>query len=94
MLATGLLAATLLLFESPSLKTAILLGITIWGFARAYYFAFYVIEHYIDPSYRFAGLTAFARYAWKQRKTKPTVSLPLQSHPQSTIEPNNSPIEH
>lgn len=94
MLATGLLAATLLLFESPSLKTAILLGVAIWGFARAYYFAFYVIEHYIDPTFRFASLTAFARYAWKQRKTKPSDSLPKKSHPQSTIEPNDGPIEH
>ena len=94
MLATGLLATTLLLFESPSLKTAILLGVAIWGFARAYYFAFYVIEHYIDPTFRFASLTAFARYAWKQRETKPSDSLPQQSHPQSTIEPNDGPIEH
>jgi hypothetical protein len=94
MLATGLLASTLLLFESPTLHTAILLGVAIWGFTRAYYFAFYVIEHYIDPSFRFASLTAFARYAWKQRKAKTSDSLPQQSHPQSTIEPKNRSIEH
>lgn len=37
--------------------------ITIWAFCRAYYFAFYVIEHYVDPHYRFAGLVDFLYYA-------------------------------
>jgi len=27
-----------------------------------YYFCFYVIEKYIDPSYRFDGLISVARY--------------------------------
>ena len=44
------------------IKVALLLGVAVWCFARAYYFAFYVIEHYIDPSYRFSSLWAFARY--------------------------------
>ncbi len=95
MLATGLLAATLLLFESPTLKSAVLLGIAIWGCARAYYFAFYVIEHYVDPSFRFAGLTAFARYMLKQRSAKSPANDPSASlHPQSTVEPQNRSIEH
>jgi hypothetical protein len=41
----GLLAAGLLLAETPSWKVAVLLTIAVWCFARAYYFAFYVIEH-------------------------------------------------
>jgi hypothetical protein len=67
-LLTGGLASVLLLMESPSLRTALLLGIAIWSFCRFYYFAFYVIEHYVDPSYRFAGLGAFLRYWWGWRK--------------------------
>lgn len=58
----GVMAAGLLLFEQPSLRIAVLLLITIWCFCRAYYFAFYVIEHYIDPEFRFAGLGSFFRY--------------------------------
>ena len=58
----GLIAAGLLLFELPTPRTALLLCVTIWCFCRAYYFVFYVIEHYIDPQYRFAGLGAFLRY--------------------------------
>jgi hypothetical protein len=58
----GLLAATLLLIAHPSLKVAVLLSIAVWCFCRFYYFAFYVIEHYVDSSYRFSGLWSFGRY--------------------------------
>ena len=58
----GIMAAGLILVEKPTFKVALLLGIAIWCFARAYYFAFYVIEHYVDPGYKFAGLWAFVRY--------------------------------
>jgi hypothetical protein len=100
MLATGLLAALLLLLESPSLKSAVLLGIAIWGCARAYYFAFYVIEHYVDPSFRFAGLTSFALYILKQRSEKSSAKSSANDdssdslHPQSTVEPQNRSVEH
>jgi hypothetical protein len=64
----GLLAAALLVLEHPTLKVAALLAVTVWCFARFYYFAFYVIEHYVDPGYRFAGLWSFARYLLRKRK--------------------------
>jgi hypothetical protein len=64
----GLLAAGLLIAETWSWKVALLLAIAVWCFARAYYFAFYVIEHYIDPSYKFAGLTDFIRYLCRRKK--------------------------
>jgi len=68
LLAIGLLASGLLIAECPSWKTGALLALAIWGFARAYYFAFYVIEHYIDGSYKYAGLIDFARYALKRSR--------------------------
>ena len=58
----GALSIALLLWDSPSLRTAILLAIAIWSFARAYYFAFYVIQHYLDPSFRFSGLFSATRF--------------------------------
>lgn len=70
MLAVGLLAAGLLLAEHPDIKTAVLLATAVWGFCRAYYFAFYVIQHYIDPGYRYAGLMAFARSFLFRRRVK------------------------
>jgi hypothetical protein len=67
LLITGVLAAALLVIERPTLKVALLLVLAIWCFARAYYFAFYVVQHYVDPGYRFAGLVDFARYALRKR---------------------------
>jgi hypothetical protein len=67
MLVVGLLASGLLIAEHPSLKVVFLLVLAIWGFSRAYYFAFYVIEHYVDPSYKFAGLVDFLKYALGRR---------------------------
>ena len=71
-IASGTLAATLVVLEKPSLRISVLLALTVWCFARAYYFAFYVIEHYVDPGYRFAGLWSFIRYvAGARRETSP-----------------------
>jgi len=63
---TGSIAVTLILLDSPSLRTAALVALSIWCFARAYYFAFYVIEHYVDRAYRFAGLGDFIVWSWKR----------------------------
>jgi hypothetical protein len=66
----GGMAAGTILIEHPSWKLAALLALTVWCFARAYYFAFYVIQHYVDPKYRFAGLYDFLKYALS-RKSDP-----------------------
>ncbi len=62
----GLLAAVGVLLEHPTMRMAILLALAIWCFCRAYYFAFYVIEHYIDGEYRFAGLGSFVLYLFRR----------------------------
>lgn len=58
----GITSSGLLLLEHLDLRTTVLLAIAIWCFCRSYYFAFYVIERYVDPGYRFSGLWSFARY--------------------------------
>lgn len=63
----GLLSLAIVLVENPSWRIAALVATSIWCFCRAYYFAFYVIEKYIDPQYRFAGLTSLVRY-WLGRR--------------------------
>ncbi len=70
-LLSGCLAGGMLLAERLDLRTGFLLAIAIWCFARAYYFAFYVIEHYVDPSYKFAGLIDFAKYLIWGRPNQP-----------------------
>jgi len=66
LLLIGLVSSVLLLVEHPDFKVALLLALAIWGFCRAYYFAFYVIGHYVDPGYRFSGLWSFVLYLWKR----------------------------
>ena len=66
-LVIGILASALLVIENPNWKIGVLLGIAIWCFCRFYYFAFYVVEHYVDPSYRFSGLWSFARYYFSRK---------------------------
>jgi hypothetical protein len=68
----GLVSGGLILVESPSWKTLGLLLAAIWAFCRLYYFAFYVIEKYVDPSYRFAGLGSAVRYLLGRKKRSRT----------------------
>lgn len=62
----GLVASALILMELPDWRTLVLLILAIWASCRAYYFAFYVLEKYIDPSFRFSGLTSVLRYLLKK----------------------------
>ena len=64
----GTLASGLLILENCTWKTILLLLLAIWCFCRFYYFAFYVIEHYVDPNFKFSGLISFARYLFQRRR--------------------------
>lgn len=66
-LLTGLLAGGVLLLLFPHWQVALLSAVMIWSFCRFYYFAFYVLEHYVEGDYRFAGLGSFVRYFLRQR---------------------------
>lgn len=63
----GLLAFAALLMLFPDMRLAALSGIVVWAFCRWYYFMCYVIEHYVDSTYRFAGLSSFLRYMFQRR---------------------------
>ena len=66
-LVIGGTASALILFEAPELRVALLLALAIWAFCRAYYFAFYALERYVDPTFRFSGLWSLVRYVLKKR---------------------------
>jgi hypothetical protein len=61
-LITGTLSSAMIVGGRPSVEVILLLLITVWSFCRLYYFAFYVVEKYVDPSYRFSGLMSFVAY--------------------------------
>ena len=60
-------SSVLLLLEVPTLRVAVLLALALWASCRAYYFAFYVIQHYMDPGFRFSGLGSFLVYVLRKR---------------------------
>ena len=64
----GLTTAVLLFLDNPKWQTAILLALAIWSFCRFYYFAFYVIEKYVDSTYKFSGLFDFVKYFFQRRR--------------------------
>jgi hypothetical protein len=63
----GVMASTGLLVLAFSWQVTVLFAIAVWAFCRWYYFMFYVIEHYVDPSFKFAGLGSFLNYLNKRR---------------------------
>jgi len=69
-LVVGVLASVLLVLEHPTWKIVLLLALAVWCFCRFYYFAFYVIEHYVDPGYKFSGLWSFAGYLLRRGRPK------------------------
>jgi hypothetical protein len=63
----GITAAVLIFLGSPNWRTVVLLVLVIWSFCRFYYFAFYVIEKYVDLDYKFSGLISFVKYLLSRR---------------------------
>lgn len=70
-LGIGALSCALILAETPTVRTGCLLALIVWSSSRAYYFAFYVVEHYVDGRYRFAGLVDFAMWLWRRWRQRP-----------------------
>jgi hypothetical protein len=67
-LVIGIASGTLILILAPTWQIAVLLALAIWSFCRLYYFAFYVIEKYVDPAYKFSGLISFVKYLFGRRR--------------------------
>jgi hypothetical protein len=68
LLAIGAMTFGLLLVPQELWAKVALQVVMIWAFARAYYFAFYVIEHYVDGRYRFSGLLDFLKFLMDHRE--------------------------
>src|SRR5262245_8919851 len=61
-------SAGLLFLEIPTLRGAALLAILTWASCRFYYFLFYVLERYVDPDLRYAGLIALVGALRRMRR--------------------------
>lgn len=67
-LVIGIMAIAGILATYFSWQIVLFLILAIWAFCRFYYFCFYVIEKYIDPQFKFAGLYSVLVYFWKKGK--------------------------
>ena len=66
----GVLTFGLLLLPQGLWMRVGLQALLVWAFARAYYFVFYVIEHYVDEGYEFSGLLSFCQYLVAARRKR------------------------
>lgn len=94
----GVLSAAVLFSQSPTLSTVLLTAVTVWSFCRFYYFAFYVVEHYVDDSYRFAGLLDFVMHWFgvlRQKRRLSNGSKPAPANwPRSTDASPDGPSDY
>lgn len=64
----GTMSATMLWAQMPTLRTALLIGVTVWAFCRFYYYLFYVLERYLGREEKFAGVGDALRYLWAKAR--------------------------
>lgn len=62
------ICAGLILMESLTFRTGLLVVLLIWASARFYYFLFYVLEHYVDSSLKYSGVLALIREIWSRSR--------------------------
>lgn len=67
-LVIAVVCAGLLVLRTQDWPSAALLALCIWGSCRFYYYAFYVIERYIDPGFRFSGLGDLLLHLIRRRR--------------------------
>jgi len=66
----ALICAAGLLLPAFEWRNLVLVCLLVWASARFYYFCFYVIERYIDPSFRFAGVLSVVGYVLRGGKSR------------------------
>ncbi|WP_309386979.1 hypothetical protein [Cerasicoccus frondis] len=63
-----LMSSLIVVLDARIWVRAVVIMAVIWSAARIYYFMFYVIEHYVDSSYRFAGIVDCLKYLWRRKQ--------------------------
>lgn len=66
----AIMSSIILFVQVPTITTAILLGLLVWSSSRFYYFLFYVLEKYVDPTMRYAGILDLLQGMKKRRNAK------------------------
>ena len=67
-LGLAIFALVVLWIDTQSVRGVLLALIAAWACSRFYYFMFYCIEKYVDPAYKFAGLSSFVIFMFNRRE--------------------------
>lgn len=69
-LAITTLVGIAIAFDPPTSRVLSLAmyAVGVWAAARAYYFAFYVIERYCDPTFKYAGVWSAIMWVVRHRR--------------------------
>jgi hypothetical protein len=54
--------------RAPEVSTAVLILALAWSAARLYYFLFYALQTYVDPSLKYSGLFALVRHISERQR--------------------------
>jgi len=68
------ISGTLILLQWPSWRQAGLIALLVWASCRFYYFLFYVLEKYVDPTMRYAGILDLISGMRARRKASASAS--------------------
>ncbi len=63
-----LITASAIFTLNPNWLTVVLILLLIWSSARFYYFLFYVLEKYVDPTLRYSGIGDMLRRLPRRRR--------------------------
>jgi hypothetical protein len=63
----ALMSAGLGFWERPSVTLALLLAVLVWASSRFYYFLFYVLHTYVDPTLKYSGVGALVTALRRKR---------------------------
>ena len=64
------LSGSLLVLRTPDYRTVVLVLVLVWSSARFYYFLFYVLERYVDPSLKYSGILSLAKALRSRRSSR------------------------
>jgi hypothetical protein len=70
-LACAVMSGGLLVLRQADLATLLLVALLAWASARFYYFLFYVLHTYVDPSLRYSGVASLIGALWSRRRGGP-----------------------
>jgi hypothetical protein len=66
----AVLSALGLLLQNPAATTLVFILVLAWAVSRLYYFLFYVLHAYVDPTLKYSGVISLLRELARRRLSR------------------------